>query len=152
MSATIRCLHNPRSAQQLADRCAGPGRKPLPQPIAKLCARPRSLTARFFLTIIDIQNSRTRRRNSLCAFSNITSNTDESPGDELITSRTSAVAVSVERLARLGDQPRILHRDHRLRTEILEQRDLLVSKRAHLLTINRDHAEQAVSLRSATPT
>src|SRR5215472_6146975 len=32
----------------------------------------------------------------------------------------------LEGLARLGQQPRILHRDDRLRREILQQRDLLV--------------------------
>ena len=37
-----------------------------------------------------------------------------------------------ERLARLGQQPRVLHRDDRLRREILQQRDLLVGKRPHL--------------------
>ncbi len=35
-------------------------------------------------------------------------------------------------LARLGDQPRILHRDDRLRGEILQQRDLLCPKTAGL--------------------
>ena len=39
----------------------------------------------------------------------------------------------LQRLARLGDQPRILHRDHRLRGEILQQRDLLVGERPDLL-------------------
>src|SRR6516164_8626722 len=36
-------------------------------------------------------------------------------------------------LARLGDQPRVLHRDHRLRREILQKRDLLVGERTDLL-------------------
>ena len=36
-------------------------------------------------------------------------------------------------LAQFAEQPRILHRDHRLRREILEQRDLLVRERPHLL-------------------
>ena len=41
-------------------------------------------------------------------------------------------------LARLGDQPRILHRDDRLRREILQQRDLLVGERPDLLAIDGD--------------
>jgi hypothetical protein len=44
----------------------------------------------------------------------------------------------VERLARLGHQPRILHRDDRLRREIFEQRDLLIGERPHLLAIDAD--------------
>ena len=38
--------------------------------------------------------------------------------------------------ARLGDEPRILHRDDRLRREILQQRDLLVGERADLLAVD----------------
>jgi hypothetical protein len=37
-------------------------------------------------------------------------------------------------LARLGDQPRVLHRDHRLGGEILEERNLLVGERPDLAT------------------
>ena len=40
-----------------------------------------------------------------------------------------------QRLARLGDEPRIFHRDHRLSGEVLEQRYLLVRERTDLLTI-----------------
>ena len=49
-------------------------------------------------------------------------------------------------LARLGQQPRILHRDDRLRREILQQRDLLVGERPHLLPIDLHNAEQAFVL------
>ena len=52
----------------------------------------------------------------------------------------------LQRLARLGDQPRVLHRDHRLRREILQQRDLLVGERPHLLAIDGDSAEQRIVL------
>ena len=45
-------------------------------------------------------------------------------------------------LARLGQEPRILHRDDRLRREVLQQCDLLVSKRPHLLAERGDDAEQ----------
>src|SRR5207302_6970800 len=38
-------------------------------------------------------------------------------------------------LARLGDQPCILNRDHRLRREILEERDVLFGKRPDLLSV-----------------
>ena len=54
-------------------------------------------------------------------------------------------------LARLGQEPRILHRDDRLRREILQQRDLLVGERPHLLAIDADDAEQAFVLAQSAP-
>jgi len=42
----------------------------------------------------------------------------------------------VRALAQLAEQPRILHRDHRLRGEVLQQRDLLVGKRSNLRTVD----------------
>ena len=57
----------------------------------------------------------------------------------------------LQRLARLGDQPRVLHRDDRLRREILQQRDLLVGERPHLLAIDAVITpSSASSLRSGT--
>ena len=53
-------------------------------------------------------------------------------------------------LARLGDQPRILHRDDRLRREILQQRDLLVGERPHFPAIDGMTPSSASSLRSGT--
>ena len=53
-------------------------------------------------------------------------------------------------LARLGDEPRVLHRDHRLRREILQQRDLLVGERPHFVAVGDNMPEQASSLRSGT--
>src|SRR5882762_3890183 len=47
-------------------------------------------------------------------------------------------------VARLGDQPRVLHRDDRLRGEVLQQRDLLVSEPADFPAINDERAQQAV--------
>src|SRR5438105_5173590 len=44
--------------------------------------------------------------------------------------------------ARLVDEPRILHRDDRLRCEVLQQRDLLVRERPRFLAIYGEHAEQ----------
>ena len=52
----------------------------------------------------------------------------------------------LQRLALLGDQPRVLHRDHRLGGEVLQQRDLLVGERAHLLADSADEAEQGTVL------
>src|SRR5262249_33492621 len=49
-------------------------------------------------------------------------------------------------LARLGQQPRVLRRDDRLRREILQQRDLLVSERAHFLAIDAEYADDPVVL------
>src|SRR3954447_10518238 len=44
----------------------------------------------------------------------------------------------------LGDQPRILDRDYRLRREVLQQRDLLVRKWAGFLAIHLEHTEQSI--------
>ena len=41
-----------------------------------------------------------------------------------------------------AEQPRVLHRDDRLRREILYQRDLLVREWPHLLTVDRDSPEE----------
>ena len=49
----------------------------------------------------------------------------------------------LQRLARLGDQPRILHRDDRLRREVLQQRDLLVGERPHFVAIGGDRRRAA---------
>ena len=49
-------------------------------------------------------------------------------------------------LARLGQEPRVLHRDDRLRCEILQQRDLLVGKRPDFLAVENESAEQSVFL------
>ena len=49
-------------------------------------------------------------------------------------------------LAQLVEQPRILHRDHRLRGEILHQRDLLVGERPDFRARGGDHAEQHIVL------
>ncbi|HUI95441.1 MAG TPA: hypothetical protein VLX44_06795, partial [Xanthobacteraceae bacterium] len=49
-----------------------------------------------------------------------------------------------QRLAGLGHEPRILHRDHRLRREVLQKRDLLVGKRPRLLPVDHDVPGNAV--------
>src|SRR5207244_691989 len=48
----------------------------------------------------------------------------------------------LQRLARLGQQPRVLHRDYRLRGEVFEQRDLFLGKRPHLAASRGDHSEE----------
>jgi hypothetical protein len=48
--------------------------------------------------------------------------------------------------ARLCDQARVLHRDDRLRGEVLQQRDLLVGERADLLTVHMKVATQGLVL------
>src|SRR5215472_10047356 len=50
----------------------------------------------------------------------------------------------LQRLLRLGQQPRILHRNDRLRREILEQRDFLSGELAHLAAVHDDCPEQRV--------
>jgi hypothetical protein len=49
-------------------------------------------------------------------------------------------------LACLGDQPRVFHRDHSLRSEAPQQGDLRVGKWSHFLSINCDDTEQGIIL------
>src|SRR5712691_13294506 len=44
----------------------------------------------------------------------------------------------LQRLARLINETCVLHRDHRLRREVFEQRDLLVGEWPHLLSLGAD--------------
>jgi len=44
-------------------------------------------------------------------------------------------------LPQLGKKPRIFHRDDRLRCEVLQQGDLLVGERPHLLAVNMDNTQ-----------
>jgi hypothetical protein len=61
-----------------------------------------------------------------------------------MTCNTSAVGLLLQGLARFIDQPSILHRNDRLRSEILQQRDLLVRERAHLLPIDDEVTEKRI--------
>jgi maltooligosyltrehalose synthase len=49
-------------------------------------------------------------------------------------------------LAQFVEEPRVFHRSDRLRREALQQRDLLVGKRANLLSIDGQCAEQNIVL------
>jgi hypothetical protein len=49
-----------------------------------------------------------------------------------------------QRLARLGHQPRVLHRDDRLRREAFQERNLLFREWPNLLAVNGDCAEENV--------
>ena len=48
----------------------------------------------------------------------------------------------LQRLARLGQEPRVFHRNDRLRREILQQRDLLVGERPHFLAVERNRPKR----------
>src|SRR6516164_9809703 len=48
----------------------------------------------------------------------------------------------LQRFAQLVEQPRVLDGDDRLRGEVLQQFDLLVGERAHLLAIDGDRSNQ----------
>ena len=48
----------------------------------------------------------------------------------------------LQSLARLGQEPRVLHRDDRLGGEIVQECDLFVAERPRLLSEDADHAEQ----------
>ena len=47
-------------------------------------------------------------------------------------------------LTQLAEQPRVIHRDDRLRGEVLKQRDLPFGVRTLFFAIDRDEAEQPV--------
>ena len=57
----------------------------------------------------------------------------------------------LQRLARLGDEPRILHCDDGLRREVLEQRDLLVAEWPHLLAVYDENPKQGVVFAQRDP-
>ena len=64
-----------------------------------------------------------------------------------MTCNTSAVAVCCSSASRVSVmQPRVLHRDDRLRREVLQQRDLLVGERPDLLAVGDNGAEQRIVL------
>ena len=64
-----------------------------------------------------------------------------------MTCRTSAVAVCCSSaFARLGYEPRVLHRDDRLCREVLQQRDLLVREGANFLAVGHDGSEEGIIL------
>ena len=70
-----------------------------------------------------------------------------------MTCNTSAVAVCCSSASRCSvDQPRVLHRDHRLGSEVLQQGDLLVGERTHFLAVDRDEAKHSLVLAAAAPT
>src|SRR5437763_516267 len=82
------------------------------------------------------------------AFSSIASNTGaRSPGEELMTPSTSAVAVCAPKPRASRYEPRVLHRDDRLRREVLQQRDLLVGEGANFLAL-RAYVTQECALLS----
>ncbi len=65
--------------------------------------------------------------------------------DRLMTLSTSAVAVCCcKRFAQLAEQARILDGDDGLCGEVLDQLDLLVGERLHLLTINSNRSDQHI--------
>ena len=68
-----------------------------------------------------------------------------SPRERLITCSTlGGRCLLLQRLPLLGDQPRVLHRDHRLGGKVLQQRDLLVGEGTHFLTVNDNHSQKRI--------
>jgi hypothetical protein len=61
-----------------------------------------------------------------------------------MTCNTSAVAVCCSSpFTRLGQEPRVLDRDHRLRREVLQQRDLLLGERPDFLAVDNGVIQMA---------
>src|SRR6202043_1101503 len=54
-------------------------------------------------------------------------------------------------LAQFAEQPRILHRDHRLRRKVLKERDLLIGKRPSLLAVNDKNTDEGPVLPEGDP-
>ena len=52
----------------------------------------------------------------------------------------------LQSLTRLGNEPRVLHRNDRLRREVLQKRDLLVGKRARLQAVHSQDPKQGIVL------
>ena len=62
-----------------------------------------------------------------------------------MTCSTSAVAVCCSNASRvLGDQPRIVYRDDRLRREVLQQNNLLLGEWPHFLPECSDGSEHSI--------
>ena len=57
----------------------------------------------------------------------------------------------LQRLAGLGDQARVLHRDDRLSGEVLQQRDLFVSEWSDLFAVESKVPKQNVVLPQGDP-
>jgi hypothetical protein len=57
----------------------------------------------------------------------------------------------LQRLARLSQQPRVLHRDDRLRRKIFEESDLFVGKRSHRLPVDPEEAPRNTILAQRDP-
>jgi hypothetical protein len=47
-------------------------------------------------------------------------------------------------LARLGQEPRVLHRDYRLRREVFQESDFFVGEQAYLTASRRNHPEKHI--------
>src|SRR5262249_9485889 len=50
----------------------------------------------------------------------------------------------IRALVQLAEQPRVRHRNHRLSSEVFEERDLFVGKQPNLLAAGDDQSEEAV--------
>ena len=62
-----------------------------------------------------------------------------------MTCNTSAVAVCCSNASRVSvNKPRVLHRDDRLRREVLDERDFLVTERPNFKADSDDQAEQRI--------
>jgi hypothetical protein len=59
--------------------------------------------------------------------------------------------LALQRLASLGYKPGVLHRDDRLRGEVLEERDLLVGERADFGAVDRQNSEKSLLLPESDP-
>src|ERR1700730_8199957 len=141
----VRYLHNASSAQQLTERVRSAGSKSLPQAIGKARCETSRRYRTIFLAIIDIQTPERGAAEPVCLFQNRIEHRREVAGrrvDDLQDLRGRRLLL--QGLSRLGDQPRILDRDHRLRREILQQRDLLVGEWPHFLAKCGDRAEHYV--------
>ncbi len=99
------------------------------------------------LAVIEHQRTEGSATENVCLFQHRVEDRREVAGrgiDDLQHLRRCGLLV--EGLARLGNEPRVLHRDHRLRGEVLQQRNLLVGEGAHLLTCSDDHPQQCIIL------
>jgi hypothetical protein len=118
----------------------------LPDPIAKLRVAVYGTKMEAF-TVPGSENTKGRLAQARCLFQHRLEHRREVAGravDDL--QYLGGRRLLFQRLARLGNQPRVFHRDHCLRGKVLQQRDLLVGKRPHLLANGDNLTEKNVIL------
>src|SRR5262252_8634505 len=119
----------------------------LPQPIGKARRETPYRYRTIFLTVVDVQTPNFGTAEPVRLFQYRLEHRRKVAGrgvDDL--QHFGGRGLLFQRLSRLGQEPRVLHSNDRLRSEVLQQRDLLVGEGTHLAAIDNDCAEETVIL------